>query len=67
MSYIHHPVTGDVVYGTSCRLMDTQGQTLHAYKLSLVHPTTGITMTFEAPLPAYFEELLDLLRHGESE
>ena len=67
MSYIHHPVTGDVVYGSSCRLMDTQGQTLHAYKLSLVHPTTGITMTFEAPLPAYFEELLDLLRHGESE
>ena len=67
MSYIHHPVTGDIVYGAPCRRMDTQGQTLHAYRLSLVHPTTGETMTFEAPLPDYFRQLLELLRSEDAE
>ena len=65
MSYIHHPVTGDTVYGSSCKLMDTQGQALHAYKLSLIHPSTGKEMTFEAPLPEYFETLLELVRTHE--
>lgn len=62
MKYIGHPVMGDEKYGKACRYMKTQGQCLHAYRLTLVHPTTGKLMTFEAPLPAYFEELLDLLR-----
>ena len=62
LKYIGHPVTGDPKYGSVCRLMDTQGQVLHACRLTLVHPRTGRTMTFEAPLPAYFEELLSLLR-----
>ncbi|MBO7703258.1 MAG: RluA family pseudouridine synthase [Solobacterium sp.] len=65
MKYIHHPVTGDPVYGTSCRYMDTQGQVLHACQLSLVHPRTHEAMTFTAPLPAYFEELLEILRNEE--
>ena len=62
MKYIRHPVTGDTVYGSACRLMDTQGQALHAYRLSLDHPGTGEPMTFEAPLPDYFEQLLSILR-----
>ena len=62
MKYIRHPVTGDTVYGSACRLMDTQGQALHAYRLSLIHPGTGEPMTFEAPLPEYFEQLLAVLR-----
>ena len=62
MKYIRHPVTGDTVYGSACRLMDTQGQALHAYRLSLIHPGTGEPMTFEAPLPEYFERLLAVLR-----
>ena len=65
MKFIHHPVTGDPVYGSACRLMDTQGQALHAYRLSLVHPRTGEAMTFEAPLPDYFTDLLALLRENE--
>jgi len=64
MKYIGHPVTGDPVYGSACRWMDTQGQVLHAYKLSLRHPSTGEEMTFTAPLPEYFEELLRILRGG---
>ena len=65
MSYIHHPVTGDPVYGSPCRLMDTQGQALHAYRLSLIHPSTNEAMTFEAPLPAYFETLIGILKEGK--
>ncbi len=65
MKYIHHPVTGDLVYGSPCTLMDTMGQVLHAYKLSLIHPSTGRQMTFTSPLPDYFEELLELLRREE--
>ena len=62
MKYINHPVMGDEKYGKKCRYMDTQGQVLHARNLTLVHPSTGEEMRFEAPLPAYFEELLEILR-----
>lgn len=62
MKYIHHPVMGDEKYGHACRYMDTHGQVLHAYRLTLVHPRTGREMSFEAPLPAYFETLLQMLR-----
>ena len=62
MKFIGHPVLGDEKYGKPCRYMHTEGQVLHAYKLTLVHPSTGKQMVFEAPLPAYFEKLLDILR-----
>lgn len=62
MKYCGHPVVGDEKYGHKCKIMDTQGQVLHAYKLTLIHPSSGKEMSFEAPLPAYFEELLALLR-----
>ncbi len=62
MKFINHPVMGDEKYSRKCRLMDTQGQCLHAYRLTLVHPRTGETMTFSAPLPEYFETLMQKLR-----
>jgi 23S rRNA pseudouridine1911/1915/1917 synthase len=62
MKYAGHPVLGDEKYGHKCKIMDTQGQVLHAYRLTLIHPSTGKEMSFEAPLPAYFEELLAILR-----
>lgn len=65
MKYIGHPLIGDEKYGGNCNFMDTQGQVLHAYRLSLVHPATGKEMVFEAPLPEYFEQLLQLLRSGK--
>ena len=66
MKYIGHPVVGDEKYGKPCRYMDTQGQVLHAYKLTLIHPSTGEEMVFEAPLPDYFEKLLEILRKEAS-
>lgn len=62
MKYINHPVVGDEKYGHKCPLMDTEGQVLHAYRLTLKHPRTGKKMSFEAPLPDYFDKLLTILR-----
>lgn len=62
MKYIQHPVTGDEKYGKKCALMDTHGQCLHAYKLTLKHPRTHQVMEFKAPLPEYFTTLLEKLR-----
>lgn len=65
MKYINHPVTGDEKYGKKCKYMDTQGQCLHAYKLTFNHPKTHKHMSFVAPLPDYFNELLEILRHED--
>jgi 23S rRNA pseudouridine1911/1915/1917 synthase len=51
-----------MVYGPSKCPYKLQGQTLHAMILGFVHPRTGEYMEFEAPLPAYFQELLEKLR-----
>lgn len=59
---IGHPIIGDPVYGVKKdRFHDLGGQCLHAYQLSLDHPRTGARMTFEAPLPDYFEAVLHRL------
>lgn len=65
MKYINHPVTGDEKYGKKCKYMDTEGQCLHAYKLTFNHPRTHEKMSFEAPLPDYFNELLEILRNED--
>jgi 23S rRNA pseudouridine1911/1915/1917 synthase len=61
MSSISHPLLGDEVYGPTKTKLHLQGQTLHAGVFGFVHPTTGEYMEFEAPLPEYFSELLQLL------
>lgn len=61
MSSFGHPVVGDTVYGKACSLMDTGGQALHAGYLKLTHPASKEEMTFNAPLPDYFNALLELL------
>lgn len=62
MSYIHHPVYGDPLYGASSRKKITGGQMLHARFLRLKHPSTGEYMEFEAELPEDFVKLLNSLR-----
>ncbi len=62
MASIGHPLLGDTLYGPAKPPQKLKGQTLHAAVLGFVHPTTGAYMEFEAPLPAYFEELLEKLR-----
>ncbi len=62
MTSIGHPLLGDAVYGPKKCPFSLEGQTLHAGHLGFIHPTTGEHMSFDAPLPAYFSELLDKLR-----
>lgn len=65
MASVGHPLLGDEVYGGKSSLkLPLAGQTLHAYRLTLTHPRMGETMTFESPLPAYFEAILEKLRKG---
>ena len=63
--YIGHPVVGDPVYGYKNQKFRLNGQLLHAETLSLDHPVTGERMTFHAPLPDYFENVLISLRAKE--
>ena len=60
--YLGHPVVGDKVYGYKKQRFALEGQLLHAFRLTLTHPRTGERMTFEAPLPEDFENVLALLR-----
>lgn len=60
--HMGHPVVGDPVYGYQKQRFRLNGQLLHAASLSLDHPRTGERMTFAAPLPDYFEAVLQILR-----
>lgn len=63
MASIHHPLLGDRVYGPQkCPFPELQGQTLHAKVLGITHPRTGEYLEVDAPLPVYFERLLQKLR-----
>ena len=65
MSYLGHPLAGDVTYGAGRTRFEKQycvnGQLLHAQKLRLRHPRTGEQMEFTAPLPEDFESVLGRL------
>lgn len=63
MTSISHPLLGDEVYGSGKSKFHLQGQALHARVFGFLHPKTGNYMEFEAPLPAYFTEILNTLRN----
>jgi 23S rRNA pseudouridine1911/1915/1917 synthase len=74
LSHKGHPVVGDAVYSRQQRgkqlvedvtlkaLKNFPRQALHAYQLTFVHPVSQQEMTFNAPLPADFQALLDTVR-----
>ncbi len=63
MNHIGHPLLGDEVYapGRKCRFAHLEGQTLHAMVLGFKHPLTGKYIETIAPIPAYFQHLLDII------
>ena len=63
MSYLHHPLFGDPVYGLKKDPCLRYGQFLHAAVLGFIHPRTRQYMEFSAPLPDYFEAELKKLRN----
>lgn len=62
MTSIGHPLLGDEVYGNAKCPFKLEGQTLHAMTIGFIHPATGEYVEYEAPLPEYFEHLLQILR-----
>lgn len=61
MASIGHPLLGDDVYSSAKSQYNLQGQTLHARVLGFIHPRTKEYVEFEAPLPKYFEHLLEII------
>lgn len=52
LAAIEHPVVGDPVYG---RKDNSEGLMLHAWRLTIDHPTRDERMTFTAALPPRFQ------------
>jgi 23S rRNA pseudouridine1911/1915/1917 synthase len=79
MAHINHAVLGDPVYGgrlkipANCApvlldaLQNFRRQALHAFRLSLDHPVTQETLSWEAPLPEDYLALLEVLRSSVEE
>lgn len=79
MSYIQHPLVGDIVYGGRPRipkgaseaLINTirqfDRQALHAVMLKFEHPITGERLQFHAPVPDDMVKLTEALRQDALE
>ena len=61
MAEIGHPVVGDYTYSNGKNPFNVEGQMLHAKKIEFTHPTTKKKVEFEAPIPQYFQDVIDLL------
>ena len=73
LAHVGYPIVGDPVYGGRRRLPagasaalrsaleSFHRQALHAARLEFVHPKSGKSVAFEAPLPADFTALLGVL------
>lgn len=64
MRSIGHPILGDDIYGPQKCPFKLEGQTLHAMVLGFIHPATDSYMEFQAPLPDYFQKLLEKMRNS---
>lgn len=72
--HIHYPLVGDPIYGTNIKppaaksdelrqtLQHFKRQALHACELSLLHPRSGQTLTWQSPLPDDMQQLLAALQ-----
>lgn len=65
MASIGHSVVGDKTYGIKKERFNLAGQLLHAATLGFVHPKSGEYMEFSAPIPDYFENILEKLRKSK--
>ena len=61
LAHIGYPVIGDYIYSNGKNEFGIVGQCLHAKSLEFKHPITGKDMKLEAPLPEYFEKVLQEL------
>lgn len=59
LSYIGHPIVGDMLYGNKEEHHFDKGQVLHAFRLSFIHPITKKTMVLTAPMDDYFKQAIN--------
>ncbi len=64
MSYINHPLVGDLLYGPKKQDLFQEGQLLHAGVLGFIHPSTGEYMEFYRPIPDEFQQVLEKIRRS---
>lgn len=62
MAHIGHPILGDTVYGHKKAELGQSSQVLHAGQLCFIHPRDGRPVMVFAPLPEYFQEVLEKLQ-----
>lgn len=61
LAYIGYPIIGDYIYSNGKNEFGIIGQCLHAKSLEFKHPITGKKMKLEAPLPDYFQKVIEEL------
>ena len=61
MAHIGHPILGDTVYGHKKAELGQDSQCLHAGILCFRHPRDGRPVIVHAPLPEYFQQVLEKL------
>ena len=62
MAFTGHPLLGDTTYGG--RKFGNSEHFLHSHKLTIKHPITNETMTFQAEIPQRFQQVIEELRNG---
>ena len=62
LTEIGYPIVGDTVYSNGKNEWGIKGQCLHAKSLKFKHPITGKEMFIEAPLPEYFQKIIEELK-----
>ena len=61
MAHIGHPILGDTVYGHKKPELGQDSQVLHAGTLCFAHPRDGRPVMVMAPLPDYFQKVIEKL------
>ncbi len=61
MAHIGHPILGDIVYGHKKPELGQDSQVLHAGTLCFQHPRDGRPVMVFAPLPEYFQKVIEKL------
>ena len=62
-THMGHPLVGDRIYGPGRDMgVNLPGQALHAERLTLIHPVTGVEIVAVAPWPDHLVTLVQVLR-----
>lgn len=62
LSYISHPLVGDLTYGIKKPKIKNNGQLLHAKTLGFIHPKTEEYIEFDSEVPELFNKILHKIK-----